>query len=179
MGSKRRRWRQNSKSFMVVGAIVLVGLVVTGIVLAVTKWSSQAIEDPRALTIEINHNGQTTEVLPYRICDLFESNACTTLEGNTAKVAIGAEETAEINVGSTVGSNSWTVQRFFSDDSVNSSARQNPGEATSTTVAGSAVVAGKRSPLGVIEVSTALIGKNSRGEETTYGITWSIANESS
>lgn len=179
MASKRRRWRQNSKSFMVVGAIILVGLVVTGAVVAVNKFSSQAIDDPNTLAIEVVHNGETTEVLPYRVCDLFETNACTTFEENSAKVAIGEEETAEIKVGSTVGSNAWTLQRFFTDESVNSSSRKNPGEATSETVAGSASVSGKRTPLGVVEVSTALIGKNSEGEETTYGITWSIANESS
>lgn len=179
MGSNRRRWQQNSKAFMVVGAIVVVGLVVTGIVLAVNKWSSQAIEDPRALSIEVNQDGETTQVLPYRICDLFEKNACTTIESNAAKISLGEQETAEVNVGSTVGSNAWTLQRFFSDDAVNSTSRKNPGEATTETIAGSAAVAGKRTPLGVVEVSTALIGKNSEGEETTYGITWSIVNEPS
>lgn len=179
MGSNRRRWQQNSKAFMVVGAIVVVGLVVTGIVLAVNKWSSQAIEDPRALSIEVNQDGETTQVLPYRICDLFEKNACTTIEANAAKISLGEQETAEVNVGSTVGSNAWTLQRFFSDDAVNSTSRKNPGEATTETIAGSAAVAGKRTPLGVVEVSTALIGKNSEGEETTYGITWSIVNEPS
>lgn len=164
---------------MVVGAIVVVGLVVTGIVLAVNKWSSQAIEDPRALSIEVDQDGEITKVLPYRICDLFEKNSCTTIEANAAKISLGEQDTAEINVGSTVGSNAWTLQRFFSDDSVNSNSRKNPGEATTETIAGSAAVAGKRTPLGVVEVSTALIGKNSEGEETTYGITWSIVNEPS
>ncbi|OHQ78568.1 hypothetical protein HMPREF2708_10790 [Corynebacterium sp. HMSC073H12] len=164
---------------MVVGAIVVVGLVVTGIVLAVNKWANQAIDDPHALSIEVNQDGETTEVLPYRVCDLFEKNACTTTEANAAKISLGEQETAEVNVGSTVGSNSWTLQRFFSDDAVNSTSRKDPGEATTETIAGSAAVAGKRTPLGVVEVSTALIGKNSEGEETTYGITWSIVNESS
>lgn len=179
MGSSRRRWQQNSKAFVVVGAIVVVGLVVTGIVLAVNKWTNQAIDDPHALSIEVIQDGETTEVLPYRVCDLFEKNACTTTETNAAKISLGEQETAEVNVGSTVGSNSWTLQRFFSDDAVNSTSRKDPGEATTETIAGSAAVAGKRTPLGVVEVSTALIGKNSEGEETTYGITWSIVNESS
>ncbi|EEB62340.1 DUF2771 family protein [Corynebacterium amycolatum] len=164
---------------MVVGAIVVVGLVVTGIVLAVNKWTNQAIDDPRTLSIEVNQDGETTEVLPYRVCDLFEKNACTTTETNAAKISLGEQETAEVNVGSTVGSNSWTLQRFFSDDAVNSTSRKDPGEATTETIAGSAAFAGKRTPLGVVEVSTALIGKNSEGEETTYGITWSIVNEPS
>lgn len=164
---------------MVVGAIVVVGLVVTGIVLAVNKWTNQAIDDPHTLSIEVNQDGETTEVLPYRVCDLFEKNACTTIETNAAKISLGEQETAEVNVGSTVGSNSWTLQRFFSDDAVNSTSRKDPGEATTETIAGSAAFAGKRTPLGVVEVSTALIGKNSEGEETTYGITWSIVNEPS
>ena len=164
---------------MVVGAIVVVGLVVTGIVLAVNKWTNQAIDDPHALSIKVIQDGETTEVLPYRVCDLFEKNACTTTETNAAKISLGEQETAEVNVGSTVGSNSWTLQRFFSDDAVNSTSRKDPGEATTETIAGSAAVAGKRTPLGVVEVSTALIGKNSEGEETTYGITWSIVNEPS
>ena len=164
---------------MVVGAIVVVGLVVTGIVLAVNKWTNQAIDDPRTLSIEVNQDGETTEVLPYRVCDLFEKNACTTTETNAAKISLGEQETAEVNVGSTVGSNSWTLQRFFSDDAVNSTSRKDPGEATTETIAGSAAFAGKRTPLGVVEVSTALIGKTSEGEETTYGITWSIVNEPS
>ena len=164
---------------MVVGAIVVVGLVVTGIVLAVNKWTNQAIDDPHALSIEVIQDGETTEVLPYRVCDLFEKNACTTTEANAAKISLGEQETAEVNVGSTVGSNSWTLQRFFSDDAVNSTSRNDPGEATTETIAGSAAGAGKRTPLGVVEVSTALIGKNSEGEETTYGITWSIVNEPS
>ena len=164
---------------MVVGAIVVVGLVVTGIVLAVNKWTNQAIDYPHALSIEVIQDGETTEVLPYRVCDLFEKNACTTTETNAAKISLGEQETAEVNVGSTVGSNSWTLQRFFSDDAVNSTSRKDPGEATTETIAGSAAVAGKRTPLGVVEVSTALIGKNSEGEETTYGITWSIVNEPS
>ena len=179
MGSSKRRWQQNSKAFMVVGAIVVVGLVVTGIVLIANKWSNQAIEDPRALSIEINQDGHTTKVLPYRICDLFEKNACTTIDANSAKISLKEEDTAEINVGSTVGSNAWTLQRFFSDDAVNSTTRKDPGEATTETIAGSAAVAGKRTPLGVVEVSTALIGKNTDGEETTYGITWSIVNDPS
>lgn len=179
MASKKRRWRENSKAFMIVGAIVVVGLVVTGVVLLVNKVSSQAIEDPRALTIEVEVNGETTKVQPYRVCDLFEKNACTTIDANSAKISLKDEDTAEVRVGSTIGSNAWTVQRFFADDSVNSTSRKDPGEATKETIAGSAAVAGKRTPLGVVEVSTALIGKNADGEETTYGITWSIVNEPS
>ena len=179
MGSKQRRFKQRSRAIMVVAIIVAVGLVVTGLVLAVTKWSSQAIEDPRALTIEITHGGKTEKVHPYRICDLFEKDSCTAIESNSQHIQLPPEETAELNVGSTVGSNAWAVQRFFADESVNSSTKKSPGEATTETIAGSAAVNGERTALGVVEVSTALVGKNAAGEETTYGITWSIVNDHS
>ena len=83
---------------MVVGAIVVVGLVVTGIVLAVNKWTNQAIDDPHALSIEVIQDGETTEVLPYRVCDLFEKNACTTTEANAAKISLGEQELSLIHI---------------------------------------------------------------------------------
>nr|WP_240394151.1 DUF2771 family protein [Corynebacterium lactis] len=179
MGSKQRRLKQKGRAMMVVGIIVIVGLAVTGIVLAVTKWSNKAIEDPRALTIEVTQGETTTKVHPYRICDLFEKDSCTTIEANSQHISLAPEETAEVKVGTAIGSNAWAVQRFFADDSVNSSTKKNPGEATGETIAGSAAVNGERTPLGVVEVSTALVGKNAAGEETTYGITWSIVNDHS
>ena len=76
-----------------------------------------------------------------------------------------------------VSSVTWTLQRFFSDDAVNSAETKQPGESTGETIAGSASISGERTPLGVVEVSTAVIGTNAAGEDTMYGITWSIVNE--
>lgn len=177
MSSKRSRSRQRNRALLLVAGIIVVGLVVTAVVLLATRWSSQAIDDPQAITIDVVHGSETITVSPYRVCDLFESeDACTITESNSAEVNLGPEDTAQVIVGTTVGANAWTLQRFFADEEVNSNTRYVPGESTMETIAGSTPVAGERTPLGVVEVSTALVGKNAAGEETTYGITWSIVN---
>ena len=84
---------------------------------------------------------------------------------------------SEIEVADAVSSVVWTLQRFYSDESVNSAEQKEPGEAKTVTVAGSASVNGERTPLGVVEVSTTVVGENASGEEVPYGITWSVLNE--
>ncbi|MEJ5919958.1 MULTISPECIES: DUF2771 family protein [unclassified Corynebacterium] len=170
--------KNRKKALQLIGLILGVGLIITVIVIAVDKFSDRAIEDPNALTIEWKKGDEDVVVKPYRVCDLFEQDACTVTEANAAHIKLGLEETGELNVGKEVGSGKWTVQRFFSDESVNSESVKEPGEAMNETIAGSTSVNGERTPLGVVEVSTAVVGKNAAGEETTYGITWSIVNDS-
>lgn len=177
MATRKQKRQQNRKSLFVVLGIVLVGLIVTGAVLVANKISSAGVADPNELTVTWKTAGGEVQVKPYRVCDLFEKDSCTTTEANAHHMKLGAQDTAELIVGSEVGSNAWTVQRFYADESVNSSTKKNPGEADRETIAGSAAVANERTALGVVEVSTAVVGKNAAGEETTYGITWSIVND--
>lgn len=164
------------KTWRIVGLIIAVGLIITAVAVIVDRSRDRTVGDPAALPVTVRVAGQDIEVFPYRVCDLFEENACETFDSNVATIDLGLEETAELQVDDQVASVKWTLQRFYADDAVNSAETKQPGEASTVTIAGSASVNGERTPLGVIEVSTAVVGKNDAGEETTYGITWSVAN---
>ncbi|MFO6505110.1 DUF2771 family protein [Corynebacterium sp. HMSC11E11] len=169
----------NKKTWRIIGVIVAVALIITGLVLVLDRANDDTVEDPAALTMTVRLGDEEIEVLPYRICNMFEEGegACTTDDDATAHVSIEPEEVAEIEVADEVASVTWAVQRFYVDEAVNSADRKEPGEAKTESVAGSASVNGERVPLGVIEVSTTVIGHDDAGEEVPYGITWSVAND--
>lgn len=169
----------NKKTWRIIGVIVAVALIITGLVLVLDRANDGTVDDPAALTMKVRVGGEEIEVRPYRVCDMFArgEGACTTDDGATANVSLGPEDTAEIEVADEVSSVTWTLQRFYADESVNSADKKEPGQAKTETIAGSASVNGERTPLGVVEVSTAVIGTNAAGEDTMYGITWSIVNE--
>ena len=179
MSSRSERQRQVKRALILVAVLIVVGLIITAVALIANRVSKTAIQDPMSVTIDVSVDGQKVQVKPYRVCDLFVpgEDSCTIHEENAAKVTIADDQTADIEVGTAVGSNQWAVQRFYSDETVNSTSQHPAGETEKETVAGSASVNGQRTPLGVAEVSTALVGENAAGEETTYGITWSIVNE--
>lgn len=179
MSSRSRRKNQVKRAFLLVAVVVVVGLIITAAALIVNKVSKTAIKDPAAVIINVAIDGEKVAVKPYRVCDLFINgeDSCKIYEENAAEVTLADDQTADIEVGNTVGSNSWAVQRFYADETVNSTSQHPAGETEKETVAGSASVNGQRTPLGVAEVSTALVGENAAGEETTYGITWSIVNK--
>lgn len=179
MSSRSRRKNQTKRAFILVAIVVAVGLAITAVALIVNKVSKAAIKDPSAVTIDVSIDGEKVEVRPYRVCDLFVNgkDSCKIYEGNAAKISLADDQTADIEVGKTVGSNQWAVQRFYADETVNSTSQHPAGETEKETVAGSASVNGQRTALGVAEISTAVVGENAAGEETTYGITWSIVNQ--
>lgn len=170
--AKKKTWR-------IIGVIIAVALIITGLVLVLDRANDGTVDDPGALTMTVRLGDEEIEVLPYRVCNMFEKGegACTTDDAATAHVSIGLEETAEIEVADEVSSVTWALQRFYADESVNSADRKEPGEAKTETIAGSASVNGERTPLGVVEVSTTVIGLDDAGEEVPYGITWSVAND--
>ena len=169
----------NKKTWRIIGVIVAVAVIITGVVLILDRSNDGTVEDPESLTMTVRIGDEEIEVSPYRVCDMFErgEGACTTYDDTTARVSIGLEDTAEIEVADAVSSVAWTLQRFYSDESVNSAEQKEPGEAKTVTVAGSASINGERTPLGVVEVSTTVVGKDDSGEEVPYGITWSVLNE--
>lgn len=167
----------NKKTWRIVGIIIAVGLIITAAVVIADLTRDPSVDNPEALEITLTVDGEEIAVRPYRVCDLFEDDACRTFEENTATIDLGPEETTEVKVPDEVASVTWTLQRFYADDAVNTADTKQPGDSSGETVAGSASVSGERTPLGVIEVSTAVIGTNAAGEETMYGITWSIMNE--
>lgn len=169
----------NKKTWRIIGVIVAVALIITGLVLVLDRANDGTVDDPAALTMKVRVGGEEIEVRPYRVCDMFArgEGACTTDDGATANVSLGPEETAEIEVADQVSSVTWTLQRFYADESVNSADKKEPGQAKTETIAGSASVNGERTPLGVVEVSTTVIGVDDSGEEIPYGITWSIVND--
>ncbi|MFC3850295.1 DUF2771 family protein [Corynebacterium hansenii] len=171
--------KANKKTWRIIGVIVAVALIITGVVLVLDRANDGTVEDPRALTMTVRAGDREIEVSPYRVCNMFEKGegACTTDEGATARVSLGAEDTAEIEVPDEVSSVTWVLQRFYVDETVNSADRKEPGKAKKETVAGSASVNGERTPLGVVEVSATIIGRDAAGEEVPYGITWSVAND--
>lgn len=167
----------NKKTWRIVGIIIAVGLIITAAVVIADLTRDPSVDDPKALEVTVTVDGEDITVLPYRVCDLFEEDACETFDDNPLAIDLGPEDTAEVQVPEEVSSVTWTLQRFFSDDAVNSAETKQPGESTGETIAGSASISGERTPLGVVEVSTAVIGTNAAGEDTMYGITWSIVNE--
>ncbi|WP_295628550.1 DUF2771 family protein [uncultured Corynebacterium sp.] len=169
----------NKKAWRIIGVIAVVALFITALVLILDRSNDGTVDDPHALTVKVRLGDEETEVTPYRVCDLFAEgdDACTTDESAAAEMAIGEEEVAEVEVPAEVSSVRWTLQRFYADESVNAADTREPGESRVEKVAGSASVNGERTPLGVIEVSTTVVGLDDAGEETTYGITWSVANE--
>ena len=167
----------NKKTWRIVGIIIAVGLIITAAVVIADLTRDPSVDDPKALEVTVTVDGEDITVLPYRVCDLFEEDACETFDDNPLAINLGPEDTAEVQVPEEVSSVTWTLQRFFSDDAVNSAETKQPGESTGETIAGSASISGERTPLGVVEVSTAVIGTNAAGEDTMYGITWSIVNE--
>lgn len=169
---KKKPWR-------IILIIVAVAVVITGLVLVLDRVNDGGVDDPASLAMTVRVGDEEIEVLPYKVCDVFEqgADACTTNEDASAHVTIGAEETAEIEVPDEVSAVTWVIQRFYADESVNSADTKKPGEARTETIAGSASINGERTPLGVVEVSTTVIGENSDGEEVPYGITWSVVND--
>lgn len=167
----------NKKTWRIVGIIIAVGLIITAAVVIADLTRDPSVDDPKALEVTVTVGGEDITVLPYRVCDLFEEDACETFDDNPLAINLGPEDTAEVQVPEEVSSVTWTLQRFFSDDAVNSAETKQPGESNGETIAGSASISGERTPLGVVEVSTAVIGTNAAGEDTMYGITWSIVNE--
>lgn len=167
----------NKKTWRIVGIIIAVGLIITAAVVIADLTRDPSVDDPKALEVTVTVDGEDITVLPYRVCDLFEEDACETFDDNPLAINLGPEDTAEVQVPEEVSSVTWTLQRFFSDDAVNSAETKQPGESTGETIAGSASISGERTQLGVVEVSTAVIGTNAAGEDTMYGITWSIVNE--
>lgn len=165
------------KSLGIVAAILVTGLVIVGGVVGWTTLRERPLADPGALALTVVVDGVEAEVAPYRVCDLFDPGSCTVHEDRVHHMALGAQDTAEVRVDPEVASVKWTLQRFYADESANATALHEPGTATAETVAGSTAAAGQRSALGVIEVSTAVVGLDAAGEETTYGITWSIVND--
>lgn len=167
----------NKKTWRIVGIIIAVGLIITAAVVIADLTRDPSVDDPKELEVTVTVDGEDITVLPYRVCDLFEEDACETFDDNPLAINLGPEDTAEVQVPEEVSSVTWTLQRFFSDDAVNSAETKQPGESTGETIAGSASISGERTQLGVVEVSTAVIGTNAAGEDTMYGITWSIVNE--
>ncbi|MFD5869321.1 DUF2771 family protein [Corynebacterium sp. NPDC060344] len=171
--------KANKKTWRIIGVIVAVALFITGLVLVLDRANDGAVDDPAALTMTVRVGGEELEVSPYRVCNIFDrgEDACTTDDAATAHVSIGLEETAEIEVPDEVSSVTWALQRFYADESVNSADRKEPGESKTETIAGSASVNGERTPLGVVEVSSTVVGSDDAGEEVAYGVTWSIVND--
>ncbi|MBV7295542.1 DUF2771 domain-containing protein [Corynebacterium sp. TAE3-ERU12] len=163
---------------MKIGAIAAVGLVIVGLVVVFAMLQSDGIEDPMQEPLTVTVDGEDFEVLPYRVCDLFAGeDGCTVVEDNAKHIELGEQETATLEVSEEVAANAWAVQRFFADDVHNSATKHDPGTTSTETIAGSTSAAGSRSALGVVEVSTTVIGENADGDETTYGITWSVVND--
>lgn len=167
------------KTWRIFGVILAVAVIITGLVLILDRANDGTVESPEALRVTVVDGDREIEVKPYRVCDLFAGgdDACRTYEDAAAAVDIDEEETVEVTVPDAVSSMRWTLQRFYTDETVNAADAHEPGEKKTVTVAGSASVNGQRTPLGVMEISTAVVGRDASGEETTYGITWSIAND--
>ncbi len=164
------------RAIAVVALIAVVGLLITVAVVVVDRLNDDVVDDPTAVELMWRQDDQEQTILPYRVCDLFEEDACETFEDNTLHVNLELEDTAELHVGE-ASRYTWVLSRFYADDALNVSDRNNPGQSVSETIAGSTSVNGERTALGVVEVSTTVVGKNAADEETTYGITWSIVND--
>ncbi|WP_448852017.1 DUF2771 family protein [Corynebacterium sp. 335C] len=168
--------KSTAKGLTLLAVIVAVGLVITGIVVAVEYFRDDAVEDPSALELTVSVGGEEITVRPYRVCELGAE--CETDDANIASVAVGPQDVAEVTVPDEVAEGAWVLQRFYADEAMNGAENHEAGSATTVKVSGSESVAGKRSNLAVMEVSSAsIVGVDDAGEETVYGVTWSVAND--
>lgn len=167
---------KSRKPLILLGLIVGIGVLITGVAYYTSQLQDRPMADPYAETMTVSIGDEQVEILPYRVCDMFESDGCTTDEDNIETVTLENDQYADVQVTTEVASNTWTLQRFYDDDSRNLSTTHRPGSTETESVPGSTEVAGEQSPLAVVEVSTTVVGLNEAGEETTYGITWSLAN---
>ncbi len=168
--------KSTKKGLLLLAIIVVVGLIiVAAVVVADRLKGDDAVADPTALELTVEVGGREHVVKPYRVCELGAE--CETTESNILTVDLGEQDVAEVTVPDEVAEGAWVVQRFYADESMNGAENHEPGTASSVKVSGSESVAGKRSELAVMEVSSAsIVGTAPDGSETVYGVTWSVAN---
>ena len=166
----RKRTRKNIAQ--IIGLLIAVVVVVTASV-AFQHWWNNRPRNPRDIKVTVSWDGGKSTIAPYWVCDF--DGQCPA--GQAPVADIGGSGTVTVQVPRDVSDNRWTLLTIYDNPAANDEKLFAAGETGTVEVPATLdrpEDGGTAPKLLVVEVHSALVGTDGKGEETPYSVVWAL-----
>ncbi|GAB3708869.1 DUF2771 domain-containing protein [Corynebacterium nasicanis] len=154
--------------------LVAVVIVVVAAVLAQNWWNNRPGPQPHDVAVTADNGSERIEVFPYIVCE--PGLECP--EGEVPNLPVAADGTLVLEIPEDIHDHDWQLLLIYDDPAANDQQFHGAYDATTVEIPGSVdpVADGDPRPrLMVVEISSAMIGRDAHDEETPYATVWSLS----